>query len=55
MNSKRLLQTRRGQPDSGDLALVAWKIIGSLISIIIIGSIVAMLPEMARYLKLKSM
>ena len=54
MNMKRTLQLRK-QPDNGEVALLAWKIIASLVGFAIVASIVAMIPEMNRYLKLKNM
>ncbi|MGI9115053.1 MAG: hypothetical protein ACR2FX_08465 [Chthoniobacterales bacterium] len=57
MNLKRTLQIEKARPgtDNGDMALLAWKIIGSVAGFVIVASIVAMIPEMHRYLKLKSM
>jgi hypothetical protein len=55
MNLKRTLQIKKRTPDQGEMALLAWKIVGSLIGFVIVASIVAMIPEMNRYLKLKSM
>jgi hypothetical protein len=54
-NLKRTLQVGKARPDHGDVALLAWKIAGNLIALIIVASIAAMIPEMVRYLKLKSM
>jgi hypothetical protein len=54
-NLKQTLRLEKAKPDSGDVALLAWKILANLIGVVIIASIAAMIPEMVRYLKLKSM
>ena len=41
--------------DDKNVALEAWEILGAIIALIIIGVIVAMIPEMRRYLRLKNM
>jgi hypothetical protein len=41
--------------DDTNVALLAWEILGAIIALIIIIMIIAMIPEMRRYLRLKSM
>jgi hypothetical protein len=41
--------------DDTNVALVAWEILGAIIALIIIIAIIAMIPEMRRYLRLKNM
>ena len=41
--------------DDKNVALEAWEILGAIIVIVIIGAIIAMIPEMRRYLRLKNM
>ena len=41
--------------DDKNVALEAWQILGALIALVIIGAIIAMIPEMRRYLRLKNM
>lgn len=55
MNLKRTLQMKKGSRNNGAVALMAWKIVGNLVGVLIIATIAAMIPEMIRYLKLKSM
>lgn len=38
-----------------NVALEAWEILGAIIVLIIISAIIAMIPEMRRYLRLKNM
>jgi len=55
MNLKRTLRMEKAAPNNGAVALMAWKIVGNLVGVLIIATIAAMIPEMVRYLKLKSM
>ena len=41
--------------DDKNVALLAWEIVGKIIALIIIITIIAMIPEMRRYLRLKNM
>ncbi len=41
--------------DDTNVALLAWKILGTIIALIIIIAIIGMIPEMRRYLRLKNM
>ena len=41
--------------DDRNVALEAWEILGAIIALVIICTIVAMIPEMRRYLRLKNM
>jgi hypothetical protein len=41
--------------DDTNVALEAWKILGAIIALILILGIIAMIPEMRRYLRLKNM
>ena len=41
--------------DDTNVALLAWEILGAIIALIIIFAIIAMIPEMRRYLRLKNM
>ena len=41
--------------DDTNVALEAWEILGAVIALIIILAIIAMIPEMRRYLRLKNM
>ena len=41
--------------DDKNVALLAWEILGAIIALIIIVAIIAMIPEMRRYLRLKNM
>ena len=41
--------------DDTNVALLAWKILGAVIALIIILGFIAMIPEMRRYLRLKNM
>ena len=41
--------------DDRNVALEAWEILGAIIALVIIGTIIAMIPEMRRYLRLKNM
>ena len=41
--------------DDTNVALLAWKILGAIVALIIIIAIIAMIPEMRRYLRLKNM
>jgi hypothetical protein len=55
MNLKRTLQIERTKNDKGEMALLAWEAVGLLAAIIAVISIVGMIPELVRYLKLKNM
>ena len=41
--------------DDKNVALEAWEILGAVIALILILGIIAMIPEMRRYLRLKNM
>jgi len=41
--------------DDRNIALEAWEILGAIIALVIVGAIIAMIPEMRRYLRLKNM
>ena len=41
--------------DDRNIALEAWELLGAIIVLVIIGAIIAMIPEMRRYLRLKNM
>ena len=41
--------------DDRNVALEAWEILGAIIALIIIITVIAMIPEMRRYLRLKNM
>ena len=41
--------------DDTNVALLAWEILGAIIALIIIIAVIAMIPEMRRYLRLKNM
>ena len=41
--------------DTTNVALLAWEILGAIVALIIIIVVIAMIPEMRRYLRLKSM
>ena len=41
--------------DDRNIALEAWEILGAVIALILILGIIAMIPEMRRYLRLKNM
>ncbi len=58
MNSKRAMQIEKaklGRADHGELALLGWELVAGIVTLIAIVSIVGMLPELVRYLKIKSM
>jgi uncharacterized membrane protein len=38
-----------------NVALSAWEILGAILALVIIGFVIMMIPEMRRYLRLKSM
>lgn len=38
-----------------NMALLAWKILGAIVALVIILFVIMMIPEMRRYLRLKSM
>jgi len=38
-----------------NIALVAWEIFGAIVALIIIIMVISMIPELVRYMKLKSM
>ena len=41
--------------DDTNMALLAWKILGAIVALVIIIFVIMMIPEMRRYLRLKSM
>jgi hypothetical protein len=41
--------------DTTNVALLAWEILGAIVLLIIIIAVIAMIPEMRRYLRLKNM
>jgi hypothetical protein len=41
--------------DDTNLALLAWEIVGGIVALVIIIFVIMMIPEMRRYLRLKSM
>ena len=41
--------------DDTNVALLAWEILGAIIGLVIIIFVIMMIPEMRRYLRLKSM
>ena len=41
--------------DDRNVALEAWEILGAIITLVLIMTIIAMIPEMRRYLRLKNM
>lgn len=55
MNLKQNLWQEKIEARNGRRALLAWKILANLIGLAVIASIIAMIPEMRRYLKLKNM
>lgn len=53
---KRELRNQVRHRDGGeDMALVAWEIVGGIAALVAIYSIVSMMPEVVRYLKIKRM
>jgi hypothetical protein len=41
--------------DDTNVALLAWEILGAIVGLVIIIFVIMMIPEMRRYLRLKSM
>ncbi len=41
--------------DDTNVALLAWEILGAIVALVIIISVIVMIPELRRYLRLKSM
>ena len=41
--------------DDTNVALLAWEILGGIVALVVIIVIIMMIPEMRRYLRLKSM
>jgi hypothetical protein len=55
MNLKRTLQVDQRKNDKGEMALVAWEIVGTVAALIAVTSVISMIPELVRYLRLKNM
>ena len=51
MRSNRIVK----RSDNAELALLAWKLLGTLAAAAVVFAVAASIPELTRYLKLKSM
>jgi hypothetical protein len=52
---KHELKDQARDHEAGDVALLAWEILGGVVVLTAIWGVVSMMPEMVRYMKIKRM